>query len=354
MPVTAAGAANLGAMVAARNAVAAATACVALLLTSHASAAPQQERSRHEPVAAADVAQRVLAISVDGLNPDAIRRLGRAGAPTFYRLLSEGAGTLNARTEVEQNVTLPNHTSMLTSRRIDARLGGHGVTWDDDRPRTTVQQAAGHAVDSVFTQVHRDGDATALFSTKEKFALYDRSWPDDIDLFHVDENQGRLVAAARSDLLTTGRAFTFLHVSLPDRTGHTYGGMTPRYVEAVRTTDRQLGTILRALDRRPDVADGLTVVLTADHGFLPGRTTHTPRTPADYRIPFVVWGAGVTRGDLYDLNPDYADPGRRRPSYDEALQPVRNGDLGNLSLDLLGLQPIPGSELDADYSLDVQ
>ena len=46
-------------------------------------------------------------------------RLGAAGAPTFHRLLDEGAGTLNARTEYEQTVTLPNHTGMMTGRRID-------------------------------------------------------------------------------------------------------------------------------------------------------------------------------------------------------------------------------------------
>src|SRR4051794_24570135 len=85
---------------------------------------------RHEPVSGAT---RVLAISVDGLNTEAIRRLGATGAPTFHRLLTEGAATLNARTELEQNVTLPNHTGMMTSRRVDRRHGGHGVTWDDDR-----------------------------------------------------------------------------------------------------------------------------------------------------------------------------------------------------------------------------
>ena len=76
---------------------------------------------------------RVVAISVDGLNPDAIDQLGEAGTPTFHRLMAEGASTLNARTEVEQTVTLPNHTGMVTSRRMDRTQGGHGVTWNDDR-----------------------------------------------------------------------------------------------------------------------------------------------------------------------------------------------------------------------------
>ncbi|GAA4696809.1 alkaline phosphatase family protein [Nocardioides conyzicola] len=309
--------------------------------------APPLER---EPVPSA---MRVLAISVDGLNTDAIRRLGTKDAPTFHRLLREGAGTLNARTEYEQNVTLPNHTGMMTGRRVDRKHGGHGVTWDDDRPRMTVGKAAGHSVESVFSVVHAAGGTTALFSTKEKFALYQRSWPRSIDRYSMTEDQAQLVRWATSDLVSTDRPFTFLHVSLPDRFGHAYGGMSKQYLAAVHRTDRQLGALLRAVDGDPDLADHLTVILTADHGFMPGRTTHSPKVLANYRIPFVAWGAGVSHGDLYALNPDYRDPGTTRPTYAARRQPVRNGDQGNLALDLLGLRAIKGSELDARQNLDV-
>jgi hypothetical protein len=295
----------------------------------------------------------VLAISVDGLNVTAIKRLGRTGAPTFHRLITEGAGTLNARTEYEQNVTLPNHASMMTSRRINPARGGHGVTWDDERPTMTVQKAAGHPVASVFDVVHEAGGSTALLTTKDRFALYDRSWSGAIDRFEIDAKQARLVRAATSDLVDADRAFTFLHVSLPDRFGHEYGGMTPRYLAAVRRTDRQLGTLLDAVEADADLAEHLTVILTADHGFLPRKRSHSPKVLADYRIPFLVWGAGVTPGDLYEVNPDYLNPRKSRPTYRPVRQPVRNGDLGNLATDLLGLGPIPGSELDAHHDLDV-
>jgi hypothetical protein len=299
-------------------------------------------------------ATRVLAISVDGLNTDAIRKLGRDGAPAFHRMIDEGASTLNARTEFEQTVTLPNHTSMMTGRRIDRDLGGHGVTWDDDRRRMTVQKGAGHPVSSIFNVTHADGGLTALFSTKEKFALYDRSWPRAIDRFTTDEDQPALVRAARRDLVRSTRTFTFLHMSLPDQAGHAYGGMTPQYLDAVRATDRLLGTLLAAVDRHAELARDLVVVLTADHGFAPGVRDHSARRRlANYRIPFLVWGAGVGGADLYALNADYRDPGTRRPGYVAARQPVRNGDVANLAADLLGLAAVPGSELDAAEDLDV-
>jgi arylsulfatase A-like enzyme len=169
----------------------------------------------------------------------------------------------------------------------------------------------------------------------------------------LDERQPRLVRAAVADLVRTDRAFTFLHVSLPDRFGHEYGGMSRKYLTAVRRTDRQLGTVLAAIDADPALAERVTVILTADHGFRPGTRSHSPRVRADYRIPFYAWGAGVTHNDLYALNPGYRDPRKKHPSYAAARQPIRNGALGNLALDLLGLGPIPGSEFDLAQDIRV-
>jgi hypothetical protein len=290
----------------------------------------------------------VLAISVDGLNTEAITELGAGRAPTFHRLLDEGAGTLNARTEYEQTVTLPNHTSMMTGRRITATKGGHGVTWDDDRAGSTVQRAAHHAVASVFSVVHADGGSTALYTTKSKFGLYTRSWPRGIDDFAVRQNQRRLVALARADLADGPATFTFLHVSLPDRNGHAHGGMSREYLAAVERTDAQLATVVRAV-----AGSDVTVVLTADHGFATGAVDHSAKRDIEnYRIPFLVWGAGVDHGDLYEMNPDFRDPGTGRPSY-AGRQPVRNGDVANLATSLLGLDAVPGSGIDADQALQV-
>ena len=95
------------------------------------------------------------------------------------------------------------------------------------------------------------------------------------------------------------------------------------------------------------------VVVTADHGGL-GPSHLDPRRYANFRVPFLVWGAGVAAGaDLYAINPTYADPGKARVGYDAELQPVRNGDVGNLVLDVLGLPPIPNSEHDFAQDLEV-
>lgn len=299
------------------------------------------------------VADTVVVISVDALNPNALTRLGRSGAPHLNALVDEGASTLNARTERELTLTLPNHTGMVTGRRIQASTGGHGVTWNDERLRPpTVQAAAGGPVESVFTVVDDAGLSAGFFASKTKFSLWDRSWPVATDTQTIIEDNQALVRAFKRDLSGSTRALRFLHLSEPDVVGHAKGFMGPAYLRAVRRTDRRVGSIIDVLRTDPGYAGHTTVILTADHG---GRgATHVDPTKVwDYRIPFVVWGAGVDPGtDLYDLNPDYADPGRARETY-AGVQPVRNGDVANLALDLLGLPAVPGSEHDVAQDLDV-
>jgi predicted AlkP superfamily pyrophosphatase or phosphodiesterase len=334
-------------------ALAAAT-VVALAATGCAAdTSAQPDRISHRSSAA--TVTSVVAVSIDGLNPAAIRRLGAEGTPTLHRLIDEGASTLNARTAREQTNTLPNHTGMLTGRRIDPKTGGHGVTWNDERlhPRT-VHEAAGHRVASVFSKVHSRGLGTALFASKGKFSLFDRSWERGIDRYLMQPNNTRLVRKVRADLAEHERAFRFVHLSAPDGAGHAHGFMSPEYLDAVRATDRLLGRIVAKIEADPDLARHVVLMVTADHG---GEgVNHRDATKAyNYRVPFLVWGRGVKAGaNLYRLNPDYAFPGPRRTHYSDDRQPVRNGDVANLTTDLLGLGRVRGSEHNAAQDLDVR
>lgn len=272
--------------------------------------APASATAEWTPYVAAPPTGRVLAISIDGLNPQAIRRLGRAGAPNLYRLMDEGAFTLNARTMVDKTETLPNHASMMTGRRVAADQGGHGVNWNDDRTKATVQGAAGHPVSSVFNVVHDAGGSTALFATKDKFGLYQRSWPVAISkTLMIEEGNWRVVRKARTDLVRHDRAFTFLHISSPDDAGHEFGFMSARYIAGVAEADKLLGIVLRAIDANADLAANLVVVLTADHGGIGAGHRDCTRI-GNYRIPFIAWGSGVDHGHLYGMNPSYLDPKR--------------------------------------------
>jgi Type I phosphodiesterase / nucleotide pyrophosphatase len=314
----------------------------------------------HESEDAADnPIDHVIAISVDGLNPRAIERLGNSGTPAFHRLMREGAYTLNARTVREQTRTLPNHTAMLTGRRVDAKRGGHGYTDNVDNG-STVHRAAGHYVASVFDVVHDNGGSTALFASKTKFMLYKRTWNTHgardrigendgrakIDRFTIDRNNTRLITKLNANLRRSPPEFTLLHLSLPDRVGHGQGFMGQQYLGAVKRTDVLLGRILKTVAGHPALRRHTLLILTADHGGR-GGSHYAPGKLQNFRIPFIAWGPGVPAGrNLYGLNATFRSPGDSRTSYG-GKQPIRNGDLANLATDALDLPRVPGSEFEA-------
>ncbi|CAM3519664.1 alkaline phosphatase family protein [Nocardioides dubius] len=305
--------------------------------------------SAHRP---AEHPARVVLISVDGLNPTAITKLGRAGTPNLHRLLREGSGTLNARTLVERTITLPNHTGMLTGRRVDARHGGHGVTVNHD-PGTTVHRYAGERVASIFDVVDDAGRSTALYASKEKFAFFKRSWPTSIDRYVWRTSNAKLIRKVRAGLTSSPAALTFVHLSAPDVAGHAHGFLTPRYLDAVKHVDRLLGTLIRTVRGDAGLRTSTAIVVTADHGGPRNDKLHSVRTlRANYRVPVLAWGPGIEPGNLYALNPAFKNPGTGRPGYG-GKQPIRNGMVANLALSLLGLGPVPGSTLDKAQRLRV-
>lgn len=307
---------------------------------------PAPERSTGRSPARLPRHPRVVVVSVDGLASYAVTP---EQMPVLTGLLAEGAGTLNARTAVERTVTLPNHTGMVTGRRIAAAAGGHGVTWNLDSLRNVRP-----GVSSVFSVIHAAGGSSAVFVGKTKFRMWDRSWPGAIDSFVVEEDLATLTDAVVGDLEDVRRDLVFFHIGVTDATGHASGWDSPAYDSAVTQADAAVGRVVEAIEADPKLAAQTIVVVTADHGGPPGQKDHGDAGAlVDFQVPFVVWGPGVAAEDLYVLNPDYADPGDSQPSYD-AAPPVRNAAVANLVTDLLGLGPVPGSQIDARQDLDVQ
>lgn len=287
----------------------------------------------------------VVLVSVDGLNPDV---LDDTDLPAFERLAREGAGTLNARTLVENTETLPNHTAMLTGRP----LSGFSVHFNQD-DGSTMAATHGEYVPGVFDVAHDRGVGTALLAEKEKFGFLIRSWDaehgardevgadngrDKVDLELVGPAE-QLLPTALDALDDGGVRLLFLHVKGPDVAGHAHGWLSGPYVDAVRAADREIGVLLDTVADDDRLRRRTTVIVTADHGGSPGARSHSDAgTLADYRVPFHVWGRGVRAGsDLYELNRGRReDPGSAQPGYD-GTQPVRNLDAANLALWLLRL-----------------
>ncbi len=320
----------------------------------------------------APIFDHVILISVDGLRSDALI-VTPDGLPNFARLRT-GASTLNARTDPDFTVTLPNHTAMLTGRFV---LGerGHGWESNEDPPADqTLHKHRGSYVTSVFDVVHDHGLRTLLVCGKSKFSLYDVSCNAEngaTDTVGSDDGKDKLdhyVLASKTEQVgdtviqhvssDPRKSFVLAHFAITDLTAHMHGwDLTPgsRYMRAVARVDEELGRILAAIDASPTLRGKTAVVLTADHGGGAPYLSHDqPHMWVNYIIPFLVWtGADGTSRDLYAASAKTrADPGLSRPMQAGAgLPPIRNGDAANLVLDLLGLPPVPGSQINATQDL---
>lgn len=336
--------------------------------------------------------RRVIHISVDGLNTTLLAQLldvdSQGRCANFKRLITEGASTLNARTDLTQTDTLPNHTCMITGRPVHGPEGWdetrhHGYTNNKDPgPKDTLSSTgntrAGYMA-GVFDVVHDHGLATALYASKSKFVIYTQSYngengaedetgPDngrnkiDRDVIEQTAGSNRSIGsrgmheAFLSDLAAKRFDYMFVHYREPDSAGHGAGWGSDAWKNAVYAVDGYLGDILRVVDADEHLKRQTVMILTSDHGGETGNKSHFKNDdPNNYTIAFMVWGSGVTAGaDLYEINQgSRQDPGTGRPDYNATLQPIRNGDSGNLALHLLGLPPISGSSINMKQDLRV-
>lgn len=315
----------------------------------------------------------VIHISVDGLRPDAILALGASNLPNFHRLRTQGAFTDNARTDYHWTVTLPNHASQLTGYPVAGMRGHNWIYNDDTAEEQTLASNRGAYVPGVFEVVHDRGLRTGLFASKTKFAIFSRSWnatngaPDTIGLDHgrnkIDvssltfNDPASVLNALIANMTTQAFSYAFFHFATTDFNGHGHGWDvtfgTP-YSDAVKVMDNHLGALFAMIAGSTQLSNQTALILTSDHGGT-GYDHSDPLLPADYTIPFYVWGPTVTPGaDLYAINSNSRkDPGGERPDFNEARQPIRNGDAANLALMLLGLPAVAGSSINSSQDLAV-
>ncbi len=309
----------------------------------------------------------VITISCDGMGSSYMQSMMDAGKmPNLQKFASEAAGTTNARADYDITVTLPNHVSMVTSRPI---LGKQGHNWKsntDPKKGQTLHPANGITVSSVFDVAHDNGKRTGMWATKSKFSLFkvsydaehgapDTTGPDNgrtkLDQFVYETASSNVTARFISDMTSHPCNYAFVHFGEADGVGHESGWGSDAYFNALMNLDACIGRIMNMVKTDPLLKNKTAVIVTADHGGELKQHAH-PNNPLNYTIPFFVWGAGVTKGDLYRMNKATRScPGYSRPGYAAKPQPIRNSDAGNLALSLLGLGPIPGSVVNAKQDL---
>jgi hypothetical protein len=146
---------------------------------------------------------------------------------------------------------------------------------------------------------------------------------------------------------------TYVQLTDVADTGARFGWRSNRYLRAVARADRRVGQLVALTRSDPGLAGHTAVIVTADRGGSSARTRLSSRATW-YRVPMFVVGPGVAAGaDLYALNPQFADPGRGRPSYSATAQPIRTSYVANLVAKFLGQPALRGSDQDPQQTLTV-
>lgn len=236
-----------------------------------AEARPQAKKAR--------AIQHVIIISEDGLRPDALMNVR---PPVHDAIMKKGAFSLTART-IRHASTLPSHAAMLSG--FDQRE--HGLSWNSWKPERGYI-----LVPTIFDAAEHAGDSSAAFVGKRKLQHITR--PGSVDVF---SRPGffckKVVEEAARYFVDKKPKVEFIHFSDPDERGHAVGWMSDPQLEAIRSSDKCLGTLVNAVAGAGMDNDTL-FILSSDHGGH-GRN-HSGRIEEDRLIPWIVWGPGVRPG----------------------------------------------------------
>ena len=105
----------------------------------------------------------------------------------------------------------------------------------------------------------------------------------------------KVTQAASRHLRSADPDASFVYLGLVDETAHLVGSATPAYADAIATTDRRIGQLLRAVRSRPSYPfESWTVLVTTDHGQRPldepSLVSHLSQTPLE--VTSFVAGSG--------------------------------------------------------------
>lgn len=193
--------------------------------------------------------KKVVILNIDGGRWDMIQKLN---LPTVNRLMKDGAHVKNGLLTVYRALTNPAFGTILTG----ARPQEHGIFDNNIGQSLKVEGLGDLAKITIYGCMHmkhfaKDGWETKIVSLPE--VGIQKS--DDISMEWLLDD-------LRNDKKTQLFVFDY---SEADFCGHSYGGQSHQYQEALRKVDGRIGKVLDMLETLEDYEDTV-VVVCADHG----------------------------------------------------------------------------------------
>lgn len=239
---------------------------------------------------AAENAEHVLVVGVDGLRGDAV---GQAKTPHMHKLMKEGASTVTAEA-VLPTVSAPNWAAIL----MGSEPKTNGIASNDwKRGEGPLFPTVFHAL----RQAKKDVGIAVTYEWGDFGRLFDHA---DVSLAVTAEQAAKgedpkppaaqaVTKAAAKAIREMKPVLTFVHLDLVDHAGHGHGYGTPAYLEAVAEADGCLGELLKAVSDA-GIAKKTVVIVLGDHGGI-GKG-HGGTTPEEVRVPWIIAGPGIVPG----------------------------------------------------------
>lgn len=210
--------------------------------------------------------KHTLVIGIDGVRPDALQF---ANTPNLDNLIATGAVTYDAfaggvlGTATQQATSSgPGWSSILTGVWVDK----HGVSSNSFAGRDYTNYP------HFFSRIHETNPNAYLSSIVVWDPINDyieKDSPNAADFSSKHADDVELVNATVNHLGNADPDVLFLHFDEVDHAGHGYGYsiQVPQYVSAIEGVDVGIGTILTALQNRPNYAnEDWQILVTTDHG----------------------------------------------------------------------------------------
>lgn len=251
----------------------------------------------------ANLARRVVVISVDGMMPDVYLDPDAHGlaVPTLRALVAQGAaGRVHG---VMPTVTYPSHTTMVTG----VPPSTHGIV--SNKPLDPLAKnfdgwrwyAEDIAVPTIYQSVEAHGGTAALITWPVSVGAHasivvPEYWraggPDDQKLLRAlstpqildevavkdadlwkqltppDIKDDSQIAIARHVLATRNPDLTMIHIFELDDAQHDHGPWSPEAKATLEAIDKRIGTLLADLKASPEWGR-TTLLIVSDHGFAP-------------------------------------------------------------------------------------
>jgi len=238
--------------------------------------------------------RKVLIIGIDGVRTDALQQ---ANTPNLDALIASGFYTYESW---HQGITVsgPSWSTIMTG--VD--FNKHGVT-------SNSYSGSNYNTYPYFTKRAKDCLPDLYQVQIVQWApmsdnVYNDAWDQKIKV--CDGCGANSVSAAQTQLQNPNLDVLFVYFDECDLTGHSTGfsPLNPAYINSIQTVDGHVGSIISALQSRPDyVAEDWIILITTDHGGI--GTGHGGNTNTERKI----WWIGSGNNPVSNQLTNVVDPG---------------------------------------------